>query len=489
MIRVTRSSRKACLGTLLIVCLLLVQPALGQFVFHSEGTTTITHDPDTSDGSIEALTNTAIGVPLLGNQPAGSGIQFVGLPATGTPTVQHDTLHSVTMAPDTADTRAVGGIGYEALPNNAGIAFRAGGGINQSDPGNLLGGSSSLRYDFDVTVQATANFVGTSAEVQFNIIGGIPVAGEVKAHWQFNYTDPNTGAPYIIGADYQNLNGLVLAPGPATPGAITGDFVWNMPTGAGTFSQNVFVPDLFVAPPPNFLLCANSLIRMQGFFELEAENGGAPVFIRTLMPGDPGFQTDLVNGSGMMGMPLPSPPAGSAGDGDGSHASPPAGIANGDFNHDCLLDQPDIDLLRDAILAATSNGEFNVDGANNPTVPDSNDFDFMITDILSTGFGDGNLDKVVNFEDFVFISNNFGSPGTGWLTGNFNLDTLTNFEDFVLLSNNFGVTFPSGSDESAVPEPTSWVVLMVGGVLGLRCRLPARGVAWGIASSCCTGHF
>ena len=135
-----------------------------------------------------------------------------------------------------------------------------------------------------------------------------------------------------------------------------------------------------------------------------------------------------------------------------------------DLNLGQVVDKLDIDTMRDAVLADTSNAIFNVDrlGGN---VPDVDDFDFLISDIIGTGRGDGNLDFIINFEDFVFVSNNFGATNTLWMQGNYNLDTVTNFEDFVEVANQFGAVFSSGG---AVPEPTALVLLCVGALLGAR---------------------
>lgn len=130
-----------------------------------------------------------------------------------------------------------------------------------------------------------------------------------------------------------------------------------------------------------------------------------------------------------------------------------------DFNGDNECDDIDIDLLAAAVRNGTSDSKFNVDGVGSD-VPDASDFDHYITDsaFLATGFGDHDLNKNVNFNDFVRLSNNFGNTGTGWNQGNGNTDNATNFNDFVRLSNNFGKTFASNS----VPEPASIALAAIG---------------------------
>ena len=399
---------------------------------------------------IPALTNAG----SLGPQVAETGISFVGLPMTATPPLQHDTTDILIVGPDMAESHAFGGIGYESLPFSSGISFMAGGGLEQADPAGLYGGNSTLRYDFDVTFEAAGNLAGVNADAKFNVIGDIPGIGVAAAHWEFNYLDPETAAPYIIGGHYDSNNGLVTNGGPMVPGALTGNFFRNIP---GPFSENIFQTDLFVLPTGQ--LCAGSQVQVVGFFEWEVENQTNPVFIRTLQDGDPNFEIDFVNGTGMRIMPggNPSPPP----EDGGGHplALSSAGTPTGDFNSDCLVNDIDIDLLRQAILNLTSDAKFNLDGIGDPTVPDSNDFTHMIEVTLATAFGDGNLNQIVNFEDFVFVSNNFNAPATGWATGNYNLDTLTNFQDFVLLSNNFGTDLTSPS--AIVPEAASGVALFI----------------------------
>ena len=88
------------------------------------------------------------------------------------------------------------------------------------------------------------------------------------------------------------------------------------------------------------------------------------------------------------------------------------------------------------------------------------DLDYLVEAILGTVHGDADLNKQVNFTDFVSLSTNFGSSDTGWGQGNFNLDNNTNFADFVALANNFGADLSSGvSAGTTVPEPASLVLL------------------------------
>lgn len=146
-----------------------------------------------------------------------------------------------------------------------------------------------------------------------------------------------------------------------------------------------------------------------------------------------------------------------------------AGSLVGDFNNDAAVNDLDIDLLRNAILSGTSDAIFNLDDAGG-NVPDAGDYDFLIENIIGTGRGDSDLNKVINFLDFTLLSNNFEKSGTNWKQGNYNIDSVTNFFDFVELSNQFGMDFRSwGADE--MPEPTTLAMLCLG---GLASALPRR---------------
>ena len=81
--------------------------------------------------------------------------------------------------------------------------------------------------------------------------------------------------------------------------------------------------------------------------------------------------------------------------------------------------------------------------------------------------GDADLNNIVNFEDFVALSNNFNLTNAGWSGGDFDFNNLTNFEDFVGLSNNFGATLPSGA---SVPEPGTLITLAGVALCALRLR-------------------
>ena len=148
------------------------------------------------------------------------------------------------------------------------------------------------------------------------------------------------------------------------------------------------------------------------------------------------------------------------------HALSVAQVA--DFNNDGVVDGLDIDLMRDAVINMTNDSQFNVDGIGDPDVPDEGDFNFLLNSIINTGPGDADLNQIVNFDDFVSLSNNFNQISTLWSQGNFNLDNETNFDDFVALSNNFDQVFGWSTDVPVAPEP-SIVNLLVMASFTLTC--------------------
>jgi len=58
--------------------------------------------------------------------------------------------------------------------------------------------------------------------------------------------------------------------------------------------------------------------------------------------------------------------------------------------------------------------------------------------------GDVNEDGVVDFADFVVLSNNYGKTDSTWARGDLNGDGVTQFDDFLLLSEGFGKQLLTG---------------------------------------------
>jgi len=133
----------------------------------------------------------------------------------------------------------------------------------------------------------------------------------------------------------------------------------------------------------------------------------------------------------------------------------------GDFDSDNQVTPVDIDLLRTAIHLNDSHAKFSV---NCDKLLNRDDMDHLIEVVLGTAYGDADLNKIVDFSDFIALSNNFGLSDTGWGQGNFNLDFQTDFIDFVILSINFGTDLSTAA--VAVPEPVSMLLV---GISALWC--------------------
>ena len=138
----------------------------------------------------------------------------------------------------------------------------------------------------------------------------------------------------------------------------------------------------------------------------------------------------------------------------------------GDFNNDGELSPTDMDLLSAAVRDGNMDLSFDVDG--NGQVNEA-DRQFWIGDASignNTFLGDSNLDRTVDFSDFLSLSAGFGESG-GWADGDFDGNGQVEFPDFLLLSTNFGQTSVAAA---SVPEPSSAVLLLFGLLSASRRR-------------------
>lgn len=72
-----------------------------------------------------------------------------------------------------------------------------------------------------------------------------------------------------------------------------------------------------------------------------------------------------------------------------------------------------------------------------------------------TRYGDANLDRLVNSDDFNRFAANFGLSGRTWTQGDFTYDAAVNSDDFNLLAGNFGLS--AGAD--GIVDPADWAAL------------------------------
>ena len=89
--------------------------------------------------------------------------------------------------------------------------------------------------------------------------------------------------------------------------------------------------------------------------------------------------------------------------------------------------------------------------------------------IAFTRYGDSNLDRVVNLDDFNRLAANFGSTNAVWSMGDFTYDGAVNLDDFNRLAANFGLSAsgPTVTPQdwsalaAAAPEPDLGTVLLL----------------------------
>ena len=158
---------------------------------------------------------------------------------------------------------------------------------------------------------------------------------------------------------------------------------------------------------------------------------------------------------------------------------PPRGdeivFEKGDTNLDGAIDAADIDLLFKAVNENSVEAQFDIndDGSVNSADPVA-----WIEDVNNTYSGDANLDGEFNSGDLVAV---FGAglyetkQPAGWAQGDWNGDMVFDSGDLV-------VAFAGGGYEegvrgvAAVPEPSSLVLLLMGGLFVMgRARRTSSG--------------
>lgn len=134
--------------------------------------------------------------------------------------------------------------------------------------------------------------------------------------------------------------------------------------------------------------------------------------------------------------------------------------SNGDLDDSGNLDANDIDVLSAALIDGTIDLRFDLDSDG---LVDQGDYTTMVVGVMQTFLGDANLDRRVDFADFILLAENFGRDG-GWATGDFNGTLNTDFTDFLILAQSFGQS--SGTRAVALPEPNGsglliWPVILL----------------------------
>lgn len=129
----------------------------------------------------------------------------------------------------------------------------------------------------------------------------------------------------------------------------------------------------------------------------------------------------------------------------------------GDFDADGLLTAADINLL--AAAFGQSDPVFDLDGSGTVNQEDHQQW---VEGVFGTFLGDADLNRRVEFADFLLLSGNFGQDG-GWAEGDFDGNGTVEFADFLSLSGSFG----RSAEVASVPEPETCLpcVFILGAML------------------------
>jgi glycosidase len=145
-------------------------------------------------------------------------------------------------------------------------------------------------------------------------------------------------------------------------------------------------------------------------------------------------------------------------------------VRRGDVDQSGVTDAADIDDLYANLGSNQWRLDMDVDG-----IADFDDVVLLVEVILSTLFGDANLDRTVDGLDFVAWNQHKFQTGTGWATGDFNGDGVTDGLDFVIWNSQ---KFQGGSG-ATVPEPAAGLAAALASIVLTafrrnHARIPAR---------------
>ena len=98
----------------------------------------------------------------------------------------------------------------------------------------------------------------------------------------------------------------------------------------------------------------------------------------------------------------------------------------------------------------------------------AHEVNLVVTQVATSLQGDVNRDGIVNSQDLAIISSQWLQTGSG-LVGDVNHDSIVNSQDLAVVSSQWLETGPGGGAAiaSAVPEPASYVLCLMGVAVGL----------------------
>jgi hypothetical protein len=156
--------------------------------------------------------------------------------------------------------------------------------------------------------------------------------------------------------------------------------------------------------------------------------------------------------------------------------------SGGDTNHDGVLNSLDIDAIYQHFTVAPSSYQgtwprslltwtpalAQYDPAGLGSVSQA-DVTYELNHYFLTSYGDADMNKATDFQDFQALLNNWQAtgPSVGWAQADLNGDGVVDFLDFQMLLNYWN---PGGWNyaPSQVPEPASVSLILLGGLALLR---------------------
>ena len=145
------------------------------------------------------------------------------------------------------------------------------------------------------------------------------------------------------------------------------------------------------------------------------------------------------------------------------------GGLRGDFNGDGVLDASDINDLTTKSAAGANPAAYDLNGDNNVNADDVKEW-IGANDIFHSYVGDANLDKQFNSSDLVtlFAAGTYENGSAAvWTSGDFNGDGLFTTSDLVSALADGGYEQGPKAAVSAVPEPSSIVMIALGALTSL----------------------